>query len=106
MTGEPPYAQRHPSSTFAARSQSDNGWRSAPLARVRKNLVAAMRRATKKPTPERMAKTGLKCALLPLRARGRVAGVAGSCPPIAAIVVEVVVGAGVVGDAEAGTYTP
>jgi hypothetical protein len=86
--------------------QSENGRRSAPPARVMKNLVPAMSRAAKKPTPERMANNGLTCALLPFSARGSVAGAAGSCPPIAAIVVEVVVGAGVVCDPEAGTGKP
>jgi hypothetical protein len=62
-------------------------------------LVPMIRRATKKPAPERAAKTGLTWALWALVRRGKVDGGTGIWPPIGAIVVDVVVvvGAGVVG---------
>lgn len=89
-----------------ATAQSTIGRRSDPPPRVTKNLAPAISRATRKPTPERIANTGLTWALLPFSARGRVAGAAGSCPPIGAMVVEVVVGAALVGDADGGAYEP
>jgi hypothetical protein len=62
-------------------------------------LAPMITRATKKPAPERVAKTGLMWALWALVRSGRVDGGTGMWPPIGAMVVEVVVvvGAGVVG---------
>ena len=60
-----------------------------------------MTRATKKPTPDKMANNGLTCPLDPLVINGRVTAGAGNRLPIGAIVVDVVVGAAVVAT---GTY--
>jgi hypothetical protein len=55
-----------------------------------------IRKAAKKPAPDRAANTGLICALWALVRSGTVEGGTGRRPPIGAIVVEVVVGATVV----------
>jgi hypothetical protein len=63
---------------------------------------AMIRNATKKPAPERAAKTGLTWALWVLVRRGRVDGGTGRRPPIGAMVVGGTVVLMVVGAAVAG----
>jgi hypothetical protein len=68
-------------------------------ARDIKKLTPMMRRATKKPAPDRAANTGLTWAFWALVRSGNVDGGTGIWPPMGAMVVEVVVdvGAGVAG---------
>jgi hypothetical protein len=68
-------------------------------ARDIKKLTPMMRRATKKPAPDRAANTGLTWAFWALVRSGNVDGGTGIRPPMGAMVVEVVVvvGAGVAG---------